>query len=171
MRRPSSRVSDPDPSESEQAEQFKEAYNRTLGLIARRDHSASELRRKLSSRGYPEEVCERVLAQLQERGLQNDHTFAEEYIESKLRRGFGPVKIAAELQQHAIERETVAELLAEQDDQWLDRCREVMVRKYGHSVSADHRERSRRSRFLQQRGFSSSMVAKVIRDVIPEELE
>jgi len=148
----------------EQAEQFKEAYNRALGLIARREHSAAELRRKLTSRGYSDDLCERVLEQLHNRGLQNDRTFAEEYIASKKRRGFGPMKITAELQQHAIDRDTVRGLLAERDDEWLERCREVMTRKYGTSVAVDQRELLRRSRFLQQRGFTASMVARVVRD-------
>ena len=164
-------MSDLEQDEPSPAEQFKEAYNRTLGLIARRDHSAAELRRKLTTRGYSGELCEQVLEQLQERGLQNDRTFAEEYIRSKVRRGFGPMKIAAELQQHAIDRDAVTGLLAEHDDQWLERCRDVMMRKYGRSAATDQRERGRRSRFLQQRGFSSSMVAKVIRGVMPEEIE
>lgn len=151
-------------SEQSSKEQFAEAYNRTLGLIARREHSAAELRRKLSTRGYPEQICEAVLAQLQERNLQDDSNFAEEFIASKKRRGFGPLKITAELQQHQISRDLLRELLDEQSDDWLQGCRQAMQRKYGDRAATDQRERLRRSRFLQQRGFAASMVAKVLRE-------
>lgn len=156
-------------NEQNDKELFAEAYNRTLGLISRREHSADELRRKLTSRGYDEAIRERVLEQLQSRGLQSDNTFAEEFIASKKRRGFGPMKIAAQLQQHGIGREIMRELLAEHSDEWLHSCRAAMRRKYGENLDgenrvSDQRELQRRSRFLQQRGFSAAMVAKVIRD-------
>ncbi|RLA14921.1 MAG: hypothetical protein DRQ52_03015 [Gammaproteobacteria bacterium] len=163
-RPPPPRVSDQAPIDSNPAEAFAQAYNRTLGLIARREHSAAELRRKLASRGYDDAVTQRVLEQLQDRGLQNDAVFAEEYVASKKRRGFGPMKITAELQQHGISRGQISELLAEQDEEWWANCRAAMNRKYGESVAADQRDLQRRSRFLQQRGFTASMVAKVIRE-------
>ncbi len=142
---------------------FKEAYNRTLGLISRREHSAAELRRKLASRDYPESIREQVLAQLQDRELQDDERFAEVYIESKKRRGFGPMKISAELGKHGIDRQVLRALLGG-DDQWLDECRSVMTRKFGTTEAMDQRENLRRSRFLQQRGFNPAMVAKILRD-------
>ena len=151
-------------SEQTSRELFAEAYNRTLGLIARREHSAAELRRKLSARGYQEPIYEAVLAQLQARNLQDDSNFAEDFIASKKRRGFGPLKITAELQQHQISRDLLRELLDEQSEEWLDLCRQAMHRKYGNTAAADPRERLRRSRFLQQRGFAASMVAKVLRE-------
>ena len=143
---------------------FAEAYNRTLGLIARREHSAAELRRKLASRDYDADIIQRVLEQLQDRGLQDDGNFTEEYIVAKKRRGFGPLKITAELQHHGIGRQMLRGPLADQSEEWLELCRHAMQRKYGETAVTDQRDLLRRSRFLQQRGFAAAMVAKVLRE-------
>lgn len=142
-------------------EQFTEAYNRTLGLLSRRDHSAVELRRKLSSRGYDDDVTDAVLEQLQSRGLQSDEAFARHYVESKRNRGFGPVKIGAELRQHGIDRDLLAELVDHRDTGWLTECQQVMQRKFA-SGPVDRKEKMRRSRFLLQRGFPPSMVSRLL---------
>ena len=169
-------------TEQSAKELFAEAYNRTLGLLSRREHSVTELHRKLASRGYDQEIQQRVIQQLHDRGLQDDSEFARSFVESRRGRGFGPLKIASELQQRGIDRDTARELL-EDDGQWLISCRQVAERKFGfshghvddandqdpddmehQSSQLDQRERLRRNRFLLQRGFPSAMTARVLRD-------
>ena len=166
-------------NEKSAKEQFAEAYNRTLGLLSRREHSVVELHRKLAVRGYDQEIQQQVIEQLHARGLQDDSEFACSFVESRRGRGFGPVKIAAELQQRGIDRDTARKLLVD-DGQWLDSCRQVAERKFGLSDEVDvdpddespgfssnqpgQAERLRRSRFLQQRGFTPSMIGRVLRN-------
>ena len=166
---------------------FAEAYNRTLGLLSRREHSVVELHRKLTSRGYEQEIQQQVIEQLHDRGLQDDSEFARSFVESRRGRGFGPLKIAAELHQRGIDRDTARDLLVD-DGRWLVSCRQVAERKFGtsdgnvgdldqldsddfdpddpnrNSSQLNQRERLRRSRFLQQRGFLPAMIARVFRD-------
>ncbi len=150
-------MTDSDPQE------FSEAYNRTLGLLSRRDHSAMELRRKLSSRGYDDDLVEQVLEQLESRGLQSDELFARNYVQSRRGRGFGPVKIAAELRQHGIDRQLLSDLVDERDRGWLLECQRLMERKFSRATGAvDRKEKLRRSRFLLQRGFPPSMVSRLL---------
>ena len=158
-------------------QEFAEAYNRTLGLLSRREHSVVELRRKLAVRGYDGEIQQQVIEKLQSRGLQDDSEFARSFVDSRRGRGFGPIKISAELQQRGIDRETSRELL-NGDAQWLASCQQVAERKFGLArlgvdelddpdddvQPLDQRERLRRSRFLQQRGFAPAMIARVLRN-------
>ena len=58
-----------------------------VALLARREHSQSELRRKLSQRTYDERTIAPVLATLVEERLLSDERFAEAYIRSRFRRG------------------------------------------------------------------------------------
>ena len=62
------------------------AYERALKLLAMREHSAKEIRDKLSSRGYGrEEIDEAILKLTEERSL-SDERFASAFIRSRLRR-------------------------------------------------------------------------------------
>ena len=64
--------------------------NKIFIFIARREHSAEELRRKLKQNSSnsktvdSSELLERCLLEMQEKGFQSDDRFARQYVESKL---------------------------------------------------------------------------------------
>ncbi|GIT71911.1 MAG: hypothetical protein Ct9H300mP28_17250 [Pseudomonadota bacterium] len=75
-----------------------------LSFLARREHSAEELRRKLkqsssiSKTADFSDLLERCLLEMQEKGFQSDDRFARQYVESKLaNKSHGPLKILAEI--------------------------------------------------------------------------
>ncbi|OQX44617.1 MAG: hypothetical protein B0D85_06675, partial [Candidatus Sedimenticola endophacoides] len=70
-----------------------------MRLLAAREHTRAELRGKLASRCAEPQLLEQVIDELRERGLQSDGRFAEQYVSSRMRRGFGPLRIRRELQE------------------------------------------------------------------------
>ena len=136
---------------------------RALKLLARREHSATELAHKLRARDCGPEVVWQVLGELQAEGLQSDARFAELYTQQRADKGYGPLRIAQELGQRGVDTELAGELLAQFADEWPERLAAVHRRKFGASVPRDMHERGRRARFLQQRGFSSEQVRALFR--------
>ena len=132
---------------------------RAMDLLARREHSASELLTKLTER-LPEhsELIPEVLEALQRDQLQSDQRFAEAFLSSRLRRGQGPYRIRQELQQRGIETAMAEQVLADCGEDWFRLAVEVMGRKYGERPCDSFQERARRSRFLQYRGFSGEQI-------------
>jgi regulatory protein len=134
-----------------------------LRLLAGREHSRKELTQKLAPKGFAKEGIEAVLDQLAEENWQSDVRYAESYARSRILKGYGPVFITYELRQNGIDSahlpsfdlEALAESVA---DGWMALLRQVYSRKYGSGPAPNRNEWAKRSRFLQQRGFTSAMI-------------
>ena len=80
------------------SEAFTVIYNKALDLVSRREHSQYELIQKLNKR-FPETmpIIEEGVKKLAVNNILNDERFAEMYLNSRARKGFGPKKIEMEL--------------------------------------------------------------------------
>lgn len=134
-----------------------------LGLLARREHSKRELIIKLRARGCPEKIITQVVDQLAAEGMQSDARFAESFVRSRIDRGRGPLRIRAELIERGIEDDLIAEALLQYEDWWRDLALEAYNKRYGENTpSGDIEERSKRSMFLQRRGFTADQIRYAI---------
>lgn len=135
-----------------------------LEVLARREHSVWELRRKLNVRGYPSSLIETVLEDLRGENLQSDQRFTESYIRSRAARGFGPYRIAAELKERGIDDTLIADCLKQGIDDWGYRAAEVRRKRFGKVLPDSPRERARQLRFLQYRGFTHEQANGVLKN-------
>jgi regulatory protein len=133
-----------------------------LGLLARREHSRDELRRKLESRGFDAGDVNSLLDKLAAERLQSDTRFAESYIRARAARGFGPVRIRVELRERGVSDALIDEYLDEHAQRWRDALYAQYRKRFGDKPANDYRERARRGRFLQQRGFSTDMIGRLL---------
>jgi len=134
-----------------------------LRLLAVREHSRAELRGKLLGRGADRDEVERLLGRLERERLLSDERFAGEYVEARRQRGFGPLRIRAELRERGVAEELIAGLLDEGDDAWAQAMHEAHDRRFGEGPPADLRDLARRGRFLAYRGFSGERVRRFLR--------
>ena len=131
-------------------------------LLATREHSRAELRRKLLARGGEAAVVEGVLDALAQRRLQSDARYAEQYVAQRAARGYGPTRIRVELHERGIEDDVIADWLDERDPVWKDRLAAVARKRFGAAGPADFRDRARRARFLEYRGFGAELIRRVL---------
>lgn len=149
-------------SNKQQVEGWQSCYNRALDLLARREHSASELSTKLISKGFAEADVDKSLVLLQDNNLQSDQRFAESYVRSRVSRGFGVVKITSELYQRDVNDSLVAAALDPYQGKWIAIGMETYQKKYRNGAVNNYNEWSKRARFLQSRGFTSNQIRKII---------
>ena len=135
-----------------------------LRLLARREHSRRELLDKLALRGFDRNVAAPVIDQIAAQNWQNDERYAESFIRQRIANGYGPIRIAYELQQRGI---SGVDLEAQADEQggWLNLALAVYSGKYGDEKSLPPNEWAKRSRFLQQRGFSGEMIKRLFSEL------
>jgi regulatory protein len=126
-----------------------------MNLLARREHARKELVQKLRKKfsAIPE-IVEEELDKLRAEGLQSDARLAEVFIRSRVNRGQGPVKIKMELRGKGVDDDTLARAFETCEVNWFAHVEQVARRRFGDSVPSDAKERARRGRFLQQRGFN-----------------
>src|SRR4249920_2786074 len=99
------------------------AYEKALGLLARREHSARELKSKLALRGFDSEQNAEALERLQSKDFQNDARFGEMLVRSRIEGGYGPRWIVAELRTHGIAEEEAGTLIAAAEPDWPELVR------------------------------------------------
>ncbi|MGB0514064.1 MAG: regulatory protein RecX [Wenzhouxiangellaceae bacterium] len=143
-----------------------EARETAVRLLARREHSKMELRRKLATRGVDAECIDRVLDRLSQQGLQSERRFAEGFARQRAERGHGPVRIAAELRERGVDPALVAEALDSLEVDFAERARAVYRRKYGEEPGTplEYRERARRFQAMRRRGFDVEHIRDLIGD-------
>jgi len=134
-----------------------------LAYLARREHAAGELRLKLERRGFDPQVVGTVVSDLAARGLQDDARFVESFVNGRIGKGHGPVKIA-----HALRERGVSADVDSATD-WKVLANEVRQRKFGRRAPDNWTERSRQARFLQQRGFTGEQVRAALEGWTDEE--
>ncbi len=133
-----------------------------LRLLARREHSWVELTRKLSQKGWPADLVETELAALAEAGLQSDQRYAESFARARSGKGYGPVRIRAELGDRGIDRSLIEHALRELDADWFSIAADWYQRRYGSEAPQDFKERSRRQQALARRGFEHSIIRELV---------
>lgn len=149
--------------ERDEKESRKDAYARALRQLVRREHSREELRQWLAQRGYAVAVIDTVLGQLLEDGSQSDARFAEMFVRSRAGRGYGPLRIRAELDSHRIDRDLVEAAFASEAADWEARAGGQLARHFGDTPAGDFASRAKYHRYLLRRGFDGATVGKAIR--------
>ncbi|MEO8777056.1 MAG: regulatory protein RecX [Rhodanobacter sp.] len=146
----------------------RSAYDKALGLLARREHSRKELKTKLRLGGYDGEEAVAALDRLGAQHYQDDDRFAEVLLRSRITQGYGPLRLRVELKSHGLSDARIGELLEEADADWDTLAAALLRRRYGAAGSADYTERARRSQFLLRRGFPAATVRSVTRADVDE---
>lgn len=129
---------------------------RALRYLSTREHSRLELGRKLARYAEEGEDVEAVLDFLEKNNWLSQERFAEALVHRKAGR-YGNSRVVAELQNHGVGGEALAELKSGLAETELARAKEVWRRKFG-KVAQDAAERAKQMRFLLQRGFSQRAV-------------
>jgi len=134
-----------------------------MNLLARREHSASELLRKLKRHDHDHSDILAAIEELQADNLQSDQRFVENFINRKVNAGFGPVKIRHELRQKGIAQDLAETFLDAFEGEWQDRLMQQRLRKFGEDIPVDYASKMKQARFLQNRGFSPESVMRLFR--------
>ena len=136
--------------------------NHCLRLLARREHSQKELITKLMQKGFQRADIQFVIDDLAQNNWQSDARFAESYARYRLKKGYGATAIRYELSQKGIDVavNTLNDAMLTVAGDWLDLLTQTYCKKYGEIAPITRYDWSKRSRFLLQRGFSSSQITQ-----------
>jgi regulatory protein len=126
-----------------------------MNYLARREHTLRELRQKLSRRYDDMEMIETQIQCLAQENLQSDERFALSYLRSRAGRGFGPLRIRQEMRSRGLSDNEIAAAFTEEALNWRAIATQAYEKKYGLREPEDLKDKSRRSRFMQHRGFTS----------------
>ncbi len=150
----------------------KSCLTAALRLLSRRDHSCFELSQKLRQRGFSGNMISPVIARCIEMEYLDDRRFCEGYADRLRRKGYGVLRILQKLKAARIDAAYIQKTIERQcpEESQIEDCRKafqkkrIAQREAGHPELLCERDRFRLFRFLQQRGFASEVIVKVMND-------
>ena len=145
-------------AEKAQPDNVVELRARALRLLARREHTRTELERKLAPHAESSEAVHGLVSRLKEKNQLSEERFAEERARV-LSRKYGAARIRQDLKAKGVNAELIARYSSSDDE--MQKAREILERKY-RTPAATREEKAKRMRFLQSRGFSSEIIFKLL---------
>lgn len=147
--------------ENDEDPEYK-ARSVALRLLARREHSRQELSQKLRQRKLDGSIISTVLDDYENEGWLDDSRFAEVYGRQRIDSGYGPLRLASDLQQRGIYH-TPACVDELTDTEWTRNALLLREKRFGLSDLKDNwEEKVRQGRFLTRRGFTASQVERAL---------
>jgi len=144
---------------------YKKVRKKAMNLLTRREHAVAELEKKLNAKDYDADIVSEVVAQLAHEGLVSDARFTEAFVRYRHNMGYGPRRIQRELRERGVNEKIQASYLDIGDPQWFEQAAQVQRKRFGDDMPEDFKERARRARFLQYRGFTSDQIREVLNDI------
>jgi regulatory protein len=133
---------------------------RALRLLSGREHSRTELERKLAKFEEEPGQLAKVLDTLAAKDFINEARVVESVIHRRSAK-LGASRIKQELQQKGVEPEAVAIAIDRLRASEVERAREVWRKKFGQPP-VDASERGKQMRFLASRGFGGDAIHRVV---------
>jgi len=152
-------------AEKQVARQAREAYTAAIRLLAPRDHSTTELRRKLQKREHTSQAIESAFQELMEVNYLNDARYAELYAEQRMNRGYGPMAIRAKLRERGIESALSNPAIANLTVNWSELAEQLIHKRFNSEelLQPGNSTTARVARMLQARGFSSGDALRALK--------
>ena len=144
----------------------KRAKLRAMHLLEKMDRTKAELRRKLEQSGYPSEAVEAALTYVESFHYIDDARYAAMYMENQKNKK-GMARIRMELIQKGIAPEILQQVLEETEEKTDSRdvIREMLEKKRKIQGPLEEKEKQRLYGFFMRRGFSSSDILAVFREL------
>ena len=142
------------------------AMKRAVSLLEYGDNSRRRLVRKLTERGFDEDVAETAVARLEEMGYLREHDACARRAEQGVRKGWGARRVAQDLYAQRYDRETVDAVMAVLEDEvdFAENCVTVIRKKY-RTVPTDRDARRRMAAALMRLGYGSDEVRRAMQAV------
>lgn len=138
---------------------IRDALNR---FLATREHSRHELLNKLLAKGLDAECCISELDLFTANNLQSDERYAQSLVRHRVGKGYGEVRIRAELREQQIDDNTIDDALHEADVDWLTTGAAVLDKKFGKKTACGWSDIQKRKRFLQYKGFTYEQIQQLV---------
>ena len=136
----------------------KEIRLKIMDFLSRREHSSKEIYKKMSGKVVSKEMLLESIEELKRDGLLSDERFAESYLQSRKRRGFGPLRIKSELIQRGI-KENLFDSLEKEID-WSSSAFDALKKKVNGEAPQETKEILKLKNFLNYRGFEFQDIDK-----------
>ena len=112
----------------------------------------------------PDELMDQVVAWCYEHSWLDDVRFAQRFVISRSRKGYGPQRIRMELTQKGINRELAENAMADAEIDWAAQALDAAERKFGLPLPQEWKQKAKVLRYLQTKGFFMEDIQSIYRN-------
>ena len=138
---------------------YEKAQKKALSYLGSLKRTEWDVRKKLESEGYTEEVCQRVMDFLKEYRYVDDLDYASSFIQDRLR--FNPKSkygMKQELRQKGVCDEVIDQALEQADIDEVQYAKELLAKKISGQGELSDKEKKKAFDFLLRRGYSYGII-------------
>ena len=152
-------------------EESKNARKRAIRYLVYKDRSRNEIIRYLNGKRFSSDVIDKTLIFLQSNDYINDERFAMQYGRSRIvNKKIGRLRLGLELGDKGLERQIIEETLNSLYEEYDEKkiamsCAKKKLTTYSSSNSEKNHRRI--AKFLERKGFPSSIIYKVVTQLVP----
>ena len=152
-------------------EESKNARRRAIRYLVYRDRSRNEIIRYLKKKKFSENAVDETLIFLENNEYINDERFAMQFGRSRIvNKKIGRLRLGLELGDKGLDRQIIEETLNSLYEEYDEKkialsCAKKKLATYEPSNS--ERDRRRIAKFLERKGFPSSIIYEVVTQVVP----
>ena len=159
------------------SDEYKRAKNAALRLLGLCDRSRKDLKDRLLKKGYPPEVIEAVLSEMESLGYIDDGRFAMRFaVDAMKRKNSGPQAVISGLQKKGVTRDIIEDVVGRifVDDTVMAMARKALSLKLNKRLNSGcsslQRDEVRRlSDYLRRKGFSYDIIRELIREIATDD--
>ncbi len=159
----------------------KEILHCAIGLLSRREHSQKELAQKLLKKQFIADDIPEVIDYLLANNYLSDERFSESVFRTRINKGYGWLYIKNELKQKGVSSQIINQLHKNAEIDWYLQAELAYNKRFdGFSLDIDEgvdfsdfsqkekhyknilKEKAKRMRFLQSRGYSPEQIMSVL---------
>ena len=153
------------------SEDLERCYLAAMRILNYRFNSTAELRRKLRSKKFDDDVIDETLKRLAAEKWLDDERFAGALVRARQNKRVGPRRIARELHAAGVDRESADRALQENADPerveedlraLLEKRRRIMIRRHGEEYAASPEGRKKLAAYLLNQGYDAALVLKLV---------
>lgn len=147
-------------------EEFARAKETALRYISYRPRTVWEVVKKLTQKGYHQDIISHIVLFLKEYGFLDDQEFAEMWLRSRTgEKPCGRVRIYHEMMRKGIDREIIEESLSIITPEKEETMARLLVERKYHKTGFDYKKMEG---FLLRRGFEQNIVRKIMDEFLQE---
>lgn len=147
-----------------------DCYVAAMRILNHRFNSEGELRRKLALKEFAADVVDATIERLRGEKWLDDERFAASYVRTRVRKGYGRLRIKRELSAAGIERETITRALSESVPDHDERAAALVSARKRLAVlrrrDDDALIRVKLAAYLVRQGYDSSLALDVVRELL-----
>lgn len=153
------------------ADEKQQAYIHALRTLAHKPRTQMEITQRLLQKDIAPDIIEEILIRLGNEKLIDDELYARQWVRQRISQQYkGKLWVRQELQQKGIAKHTIAEALAEVEDELeLDSAVAAGMKKWKQTRGDLRDRRNKTYAYLLRRGFSGEMVRGVLKQILEHE--